>query len=247
MVPSDYVHRIGRTGRAGIEGDAISLVCVDEQPLLRDIQRLLGHKIEVENVEGFTPDRSIRPQPIRLRSAGHQGRPQGQGRPQSRSQHQAPRGNRPDYGESRPAHGESRPPKRWNPHRRHTEGRGSMPGERLSAANCQVSERSFVSDLGRIDPSLDVVSVPEVDHCVVAYEGHVMRIKHFVKGVAQGWASYGIADNRTIRSSCTALRATVRRTEQMTNFVLEHVVEVFRFPIVVPLKSHYDAGLGRYA
>ena len=42
MVPSDYVHRIGRTGRAGIEGDAISLVCVDEAPLLRDIERLLG-------------------------------------------------------------------------------------------------------------------------------------------------------------------------------------------------------------
>ena len=42
---------------------------VDEQPLLRDIERLLGHKIEVEVLEGFTPDRSIRPQPIRLRSA----------------------------------------------------------------------------------------------------------------------------------------------------------------------------------
>ncbi len=70
MVPSDYVHRIGRTGRAGIEGDAISLVCVDEGPLLDDIERLLGHKIETEIVEGFAPDRSIRPQPIRLRSAG---------------------------------------------------------------------------------------------------------------------------------------------------------------------------------
>ena len=68
MVASDYVHRIGRTGRAGIEGDAISLVCVDEQPLLADIERLLGHRIETEIVEGFSPDRSIRPQPIRLRS-----------------------------------------------------------------------------------------------------------------------------------------------------------------------------------
>ena len=46
MVPSDYVHRIGRTGRAGVEGDAISLVCVDERPLLREIERLLGGPIE---------------------------------------------------------------------------------------------------------------------------------------------------------------------------------------------------------
>ena len=42
MVPEDYVHRIGRTGRAGIDGDAISLVCVDEAQLLDDIERLLG-------------------------------------------------------------------------------------------------------------------------------------------------------------------------------------------------------------
>ena len=42
MVASDYLHRIGRTGRAGTDGDAISLVCVDEQPMLADIERLLG-------------------------------------------------------------------------------------------------------------------------------------------------------------------------------------------------------------
>ncbi len=70
MVPEDYVHRIGRTGRAGMAGDAISLVCVDEAPLLRDIERLLGRPIEVEIVPGYEPDRSIRPEPIRLRSIG---------------------------------------------------------------------------------------------------------------------------------------------------------------------------------
>jgi ATP-dependent RNA helicase RhlE len=70
MVPEDYVHRIGRTGRAGMEGDAISLVCVDELPLLRDIERLLRKPIAEEIVEGFAPDRSIRPEPIRLRSVG---------------------------------------------------------------------------------------------------------------------------------------------------------------------------------
>ena len=44
MVPEDYVHRIGRTGRAGATGDAISLVCVDEAPLLREIEKLLGRR-----------------------------------------------------------------------------------------------------------------------------------------------------------------------------------------------------------
>src|SRR5204862_5710529 len=70
MVANDYVHRIGRTGRAGIEGDAISLVCIDEAPMLRDIERLLGSAIPSQVVPGFEPDPSIRPQPIRLRTGG---------------------------------------------------------------------------------------------------------------------------------------------------------------------------------
>jgi ATP-dependent RNA helicase RhlE len=75
MVAQDYVHRIGRTGRAGIEGEAISLVCVDEAPLLRSIEKLLRRPIPVEVVVGFEPDRAIRPEPIRLRSAEHGGGP----------------------------------------------------------------------------------------------------------------------------------------------------------------------------
>jgi ATP-dependent RNA helicase RhlE len=67
-VPSDYVHRIGRTGRAGVGGRAVSLVCVDEAGLLRDIQRLLRRPLPSEVVTGFEPDRSIRAEPIRLRS-----------------------------------------------------------------------------------------------------------------------------------------------------------------------------------
>ncbi len=64
MVPEDYVHRIGRTGRAGVDGDAVSLVCVDELKLLREIERVLGHTIPSETVEGFAPDPRIRPEPI---------------------------------------------------------------------------------------------------------------------------------------------------------------------------------------
>jgi ATP-dependent RNA helicase RhlE len=64
MVPEDYVHRIGRTGRAGVDGDAVSLVCVDELKLLNEIERVLGRGIPRETIEGFEPDPRIRPEPI---------------------------------------------------------------------------------------------------------------------------------------------------------------------------------------
>jgi ATP-dependent RNA helicase RhlE len=118
MVASDYVHRIGRTGRAGADGDAISLVCVDEQPLLTEIERLLGHRIEQEVVAGFAPDRSIRPQAIQLRSADRPARQFGR------------QGNRPPR---------RQPVQGWRPARpagrqlRGTIGRPiALPGERLA-------------------------------------------------------------------------------------------------------------------
>jgi ATP-dependent RNA helicase RhlE len=64
-VAQDYVHRIGRTGRAGLDGDAVSLVCVDEARLLADIETLLRQPIAREVVQGFEVDRSIRAEPIR--------------------------------------------------------------------------------------------------------------------------------------------------------------------------------------
>ena len=108
MVPSDYLHRIGRTGRAGVEGDAISLVCVDERPLLRDIERLLGGPIETQVVAGFEPDPSARPEPIRLRSGqGGGGRPPRHHAPTSHAG--APRRGRPQQrrGDRRPVAGSS--------------------------------------------------------------------------------------------------------------------------------------------
>ena len=77
MVAQDYVHRIGRTGRAGMEGDAVSLVCVDENNLLSEIEILLRDRIRREVVPGFEVDRSIARQPILQRSAGGGGRPMG--------------------------------------------------------------------------------------------------------------------------------------------------------------------------
>src|SRR4029079_1800979 len=64
MVPEDYVHRIGRTGRAGVDGDAVSLVCVDELKLLNDIERVLGRGTRRETIDAFEPDPRIRPEPI---------------------------------------------------------------------------------------------------------------------------------------------------------------------------------------
>lgn len=66
-VPEDYVHRIGRTGRAGNEGEALSLVCVDEHKLLSDIERLLKRKIPEVLLAGYEPDPNIKAEPIQKR------------------------------------------------------------------------------------------------------------------------------------------------------------------------------------
>ena len=58
-IPEDYVHRIGRTGRAGLSGVAISLVSHDEKPYLSEIEKLLKQKIPVEKVDGFTVDSDV--------------------------------------------------------------------------------------------------------------------------------------------------------------------------------------------
>ncbi|RME33685.1 MAG: DEAD/DEAH box helicase [Gammaproteobacteria bacterium] len=95
-VPEDYVHRIGRTGRAGNDGTAISLVCVDERRLLRDIERLLGREIPREVIPGYEPDPAIRPEPIR-KAGQNQGRRGGNGRGRGQrtgtGQHARPGGN----------------------------------------------------------------------------------------------------------------------------------------------------------
>lgn len=74
-IPEDYVHRIGRTGRAGASGEAISLVSPDETTFLRDIEKLVGIKLPIENIKGFEPDPNASTLPIK----------QGQGRQQRNS------------------------------------------------------------------------------------------------------------------------------------------------------------------
>jgi ATP-dependent RNA helicase RhlE len=74
-VPEDYVHRIGRTGRAGSLGEAISLVCVDERKFLSDIEKLIKRSLPQEIIDGFDPDPRARPEPIQVgRQQKHQPR-----------------------------------------------------------------------------------------------------------------------------------------------------------------------------
>jgi len=72
-IPEDYVHRIGRTGRAGREGEAISLVCVDEIKMLKDIEKLIKRDIPKQVIDGYQPDPSIKAEPIKQGRAGRKG------------------------------------------------------------------------------------------------------------------------------------------------------------------------------
>ena len=93
-VAEDYVHRIGRTGRAGHEGEAMSLVCVDELSLLRDIERLLKREIPKLVIDGYTPDPSIRAEPI---NKGRGSRSQGSRKPSGNKTASARNGQRPPF------------------------------------------------------------------------------------------------------------------------------------------------------
>jgi len=120
-VPEDYVHRIGRTGRAGALGEAVSLVCVDEDIFLRDIEKLIKRSIPRETVPGFEPPAGEKAEPIVLGrmtigvggtrrggGGGHAGRGPGggQGAPRGAGQGSGRPGGSPGRA---PAQGSGRP------------------------------------------------------------------------------------------------------------------------------------------
>jgi len=80
-ISEDYVHRIGRTGRAGATGEAVSLVSLDEQGFMRDIERFTGQSVPVQAIEGFGPEENEVAEPIAM---GRQTLWGGLGQPPSR-------------------------------------------------------------------------------------------------------------------------------------------------------------------
>jgi len=97
-VSEDYVHRIGRTGRAGASGLAVSLVSADETVFLKDIEKLIGTKIPVEILEGFEPDPSASTKPFNPQQRGR--KPQNNSRPRN-SRTSGQKSNRPKSGNFR--------------------------------------------------------------------------------------------------------------------------------------------------
>src|SRR5207248_1285928 len=116
LVAEDYVHRIGRTGRAGVEGEAVSFVSAEERPLMAAIERLINRKVESRPIEGFHPGsagpRVARQQPSRnngQRRPRAEFQPRGNGQRRGNGQH---RGNGQSRGNGQPPRDGQRRPER---------------------------------------------------------------------------------------------------------------------------------------
>ena len=104
-VAEDYVHRIGRTGRAGAEGEAVSFVSAEERPLMGAIERLMNRRVESRAIAGFEPG-SAASRPAQPRPAGQPGRerPRHERRPERSPRPSGDRAARPS---------QTRPPRPW--------------------------------------------------------------------------------------------------------------------------------------
>jgi ATP-dependent RNA helicase RhlE len=91
-IPEDYVHRIGRTGRAGASGEAISLVCSEETEYQREIEKLLGKKLKTEIIPGYEPTDNAPPKRAATQTKGSFKKSTGK---KPRSKNHTPRNGRP--------------------------------------------------------------------------------------------------------------------------------------------------------
>jgi ATP-dependent RNA helicase RhlE len=111
-IPEDYVHRIGRTGRAGVSGEALSLVCAEDRQLLAAIERLINRKIEVRHAEGFEPER--RGEAPRAEREEAPRAPSGRGRRDGQKHAEARKGGEGRKGVPQKPPTEARPPRHQN-------------------------------------------------------------------------------------------------------------------------------------
>jgi ATP-dependent RNA helicase RhlE len=140
-VPEDYIHRIGRTGRAGADGEAISLVCVDEHAFLRDIERLIKRSIPRQVVPGFEPD----PNAVAQTVFTQRGHGQGQGR------QPAPSRTRPSpRGPSQPREGRAAPTGRGSHGGHSAKERGQPPNGQQPRAKARGKSHAASSSSGRV-------------------------------------------------------------------------------------------------
>ncbi len=161
-VPEDYVHRIGRTARAGSSGNAVSLVSADEIKQLSDIERLIKSKIPREDVEGFEPEHALgesrsghRPtRSAQPRRSSPSNRNNGQGRNQRSSENRSAgnngQGRNQRSSESRPAgNGEQR---RRSSQQRASSGNGNGNGNGNSNARSASSNNQRANNNGNSQP-----------------------------------------------------------------------------------------------
>ena len=164
-IAEDYVHRIGRTGRAGNEGEALSLVCVDERDYLRDIERVLHREIPKVIIPGFEPNPDIKAEPI---TRGRGQRSGGGGRPQQPGRNVGDRG-RGDQGRRNPGRGQAPAPRgddRGRDQRPRPQSHSPRPGTRPpSHAPGRPNVRPQPHTHVRVsaDPQLQDPNRPEVD------------------------------------------------------------------------------------
>ncbi|WP_339881009.1 DEAD/DEAH box helicase [Polaribacter vadi] len=100
-VPEDYVHRIGRTGRAGAEGEAISLVCSEETEYQKEIEKILNEKLKTSVLEGFEPTDTAPPKRAATQSKGSFGKKKKGGNSDSANQNKPKR--KPHFKGNKPA------------------------------------------------------------------------------------------------------------------------------------------------